>query len=311
LSDAVSLRPVLFGGFRKTRGFHRCKQRQSASPGVHLPFRVFRLRSARTRIGLGAPLMPFATRAGLQGHHALRHRSRLGLQLSSLGLPRSFRVRPRVERPPSCPKPVRTAAPPLRFLPLQRIPVEGSGLSCPGVPRPRRHASPGFLNLLTPSSASDLPALFQTGSAPGVLPSEPSSSRAAARRLRRQCPPVVRNRRVNATVGVVAGAKDSAPIPSAAHVNPELPAFRALLRARVRHQHERFRLAPARSSLGIHPLQGSLPHRDGSAFTAPPLLWLPTPCTGQLADPLQGLTRRRDWLVSRRRLPTLMGFWTF
>jgi hypothetical protein len=212
LSDAVSLRPVLFGGFRKTQGLHRCEQRRNASRGVRLPFRVFRLRSARTRIGLGAPLMPFATRAGLQGHHDLRHRSRCRLQSSSLGLSRSFRVPPRVERPPDCPEQVRTAAPPVRFLPLQRFPVESSGSSCLGVPRTRRHASSGFLNLLTPSSASDLPALFQTGSALGVLPSEPSSSRAAVRRLRRRCPPVVRNHRADATVGVVAGAKDSAPI---------------------------------------------------------------------------------------------------
>ena len=37
---------------------------------------------------------------------------------------------------------------------------------------PARRASPGSLNLLTPSSASSLPIIFQTGSALGVEPSK-------------------------------------------------------------------------------------------------------------------------------------------
>jgi hypothetical protein len=49
----------------------------------------------------------------------------------------------------------------------------------------------GFLNLVASSSAPDLLALFHARSAPGVLPSELCSSRAAVRRFRRLCPPVV------------------------------------------------------------------------------------------------------------------------
>jgi len=60
------------------------------------------------------------------------------------------------------------AAPPLRFLPLQRLPRTEQrrkiGRAC--ISRPP--APSGFLNLLTPSSAPSLPALFHAGSALGI-----------------------------------------------------------------------------------------------------------------------------------------------
>jgi hypothetical protein len=78
----------------------------------------------------------------------------------------------------------RVAAPPMRFGPLQRIPARVKGIECPGLPHPKRQAPPGFLNLLTLRKAPCLPAMFQTGSAHGVYPSEHCPSRAAVHRLR-------------------------------------------------------------------------------------------------------------------------------
>jgi len=79
------------------------------------------------------------------------------------------------------------AAPPLRFVPLQRIAEQGSGFrgrAC--LTRPP--APSGFLSLLTPWSAPNLLALFHARSAHGVRPSEPSSSRAAVCRLQHRSP---------------------------------------------------------------------------------------------------------------------------
>jgi hypothetical protein len=59
------------------------------------------------------------------------------------------------------------AAPPLRFFPLQRLPAQGSGMKWPGL-QTQPPAPSGFLNLLAPSSAPSLPALFHAGSALGV-----------------------------------------------------------------------------------------------------------------------------------------------
>jgi len=76
---------------------------------------------------------------------------------------------------------------PQGLFPHSVFPVPGSGfvgelyLSSPPAPS-------GFLNLLTPSSARYLPTLFHAGSAYGIRPSEPCSSRAAVRRLQRHSP---------------------------------------------------------------------------------------------------------------------------
>jgi hypothetical protein len=58
------------------------------------------------------------------------------------------------------------AAPPLRFNPLQRLPARSSGMNWPGL-QTLPPAPSGFLNLLAPSSAPSLPALFHAGSALG------------------------------------------------------------------------------------------------------------------------------------------------
>jgi hypothetical protein len=79
------------------------------------------------------------------------------------------------------------AAPPLRFIPLQRIPERGSGLRG-RVCLTRPPAPSGFRNLLTPCSAPNLLALFHARSARGVRPSELSSSRAAVCRFQHRCP---------------------------------------------------------------------------------------------------------------------------
>jgi len=74
---------------------------------------------------------------------------------------------------------------------------EEAATRAPGFPRPDLDASSGFRNLLTPYSASALPALFHAGPAPGVHPSELCSSRSAVRRLRRRAPLVVDHPRPN------------------------------------------------------------------------------------------------------------------
>lgn len=48
---------------------------------------------------------------------------------------------------------------------------EATGSDCPGFASPGYAASPGFPTLLTPCSSRPPPALFQTGNAPGVVPS--------------------------------------------------------------------------------------------------------------------------------------------
>jgi hypothetical protein len=143
---------------------------------------------------------------------------------------RRFRLRPK-----SLPKP---PAPPVRFRPLQRVTIRGSGTKVAEHPRLDRPPPAGFLNLLASSSAPNLPALFHAGSAHGVHPSELCSFRAAARRLRRRCPLVVGMsfRPVRA-----AGGRRSAETRAGSAVVPigravETPlAYRALLHTKVRH----------------------------------------------------------------------------
>jgi hypothetical protein len=59
------------------------------------------------------------------------------------------------------------AAPPLRFRPLQRLPSTEQRHEMVGI-APRPPAPSGYRNLLAPSSAPSLPALFHAGSALGV-----------------------------------------------------------------------------------------------------------------------------------------------
>jgi hypothetical protein len=153
---------------------------------------------ATTVIGFGDPLTSLALKRSQRNDIALNHR------VFARPAAVSARKHPRHPlvgfRPPSecsaCraavaiddgepPKPA--SAPPLRSLPLQRIPTRGSGF-VGRVYLARPPAPSGYLNLLAPQSAPSLLALFHARSAHGVHPSEPCSSRAAVRRLRRRCP---------------------------------------------------------------------------------------------------------------------------
>jgi hypothetical protein len=127
-------------------------------------------------------------------HGRLPGPTRKQAQVSSLELPPFFRVlrspsgRLSHARPRSVAK---SSAPPVRFLPLQRVPARGSGTMVTERPKLDRPTPSGFLDLLASSSAPDLLALFHARSAHGVSPSELCSSRAAARCLQRRYPLVV------------------------------------------------------------------------------------------------------------------------
>jgi hypothetical protein len=175
--------------------------------------------------------------------------------------------------------------PPLGFAPLQRLPAQGSGTTRAGLPTPDRPAPPGFLNLLTPRSAPSLPALFRAGSAHGVHPSELCSSRAAAHRLRCRCPHVVSkalSRRFPATSSLHPCRNMGSVRPPLSGDLPGSPPPSGLCSTRESATSLRLFTPPgARSSPGIHPLQGLLPHRNGTTFIAPPLMGLPARSTNQ------------------------------
>jgi hypothetical protein len=173
------------------------------------------------------------------------------------------------------------------------------------------HASAGFLNLSTLYAAPRLPALFRAGSAPGVRPSELCSSRAAVRRLRRLCPlvirkpasePLSRNRHPRALAETETLEQ---PLPSDGL--PQTPSPSGLCSTRKSATFLRwFRPSEARSSPGIHPLQGVLPHRKGTTFTVPPLLRLSSKAIARsFGRPFRvflrggmGSSRKRDRLPS-------------
>jgi hypothetical protein len=171
----------------------------------------------------------------------------------------------------------------------------------------------GFLDLLASSSAPDLLALFHARSAPGVLPSELCSSRAAVRRLRRRCPPVVgailrpvrapaRRRRCKSTApnsrAPMMDGTSKRPSPSGLYSARESATSVWL-----------FRPPRARSSLGIVP------------FRVLPLAGMarPSPCAPLLRFPAWAQASARDLYrvflpgeigLSLSRLPTLLGFAT-
>jgi hypothetical protein len=124
-------------------------------------------------------------------------------------------------------------------------------------------APPGFLNLMAPSSAPSLLAIFHARSAHGVRPTELYSSRAAVRCSQRLCPHDVQvlqrafqktsfssrmpKRRAGAT-GSHRGKPAEMPPPSRLYSTRESAT-----------PNRRFRPERARSSLGFPPLQGALP----------------------------------------------------
>jgi hypothetical protein len=69
-----------------------------------------------------------------------------------------------------------------------------------------------------------------------------------------------------------------------------------------------FRPTQARSSPGLHPLQGVPPHRYGTAFTAPPLLRLSSQATNRPTGRPYRVLLPGEVGLSLSRLPTLMGF---
>jgi hypothetical protein len=137
--------------------------------------------------------MPSSVTGWTPGPSRIRRfrRRKKQLRKSSHGLVLLFRVHPLVERPRTAPGKPGTAAPPLRFRPLQRVPARAKGIKCPGLPHPERQASSGFPNLVTLRIAPCLLTVFQARSAHGVSPSELSSSRAAVHRFQCRYPHVV------------------------------------------------------------------------------------------------------------------------
>jgi len=189
------------------------------------PYRVLSLETLAPALVRCSPHVLRLTRRGLQGFHAPGPReTKLCFPGSSLGLQLLFRgqsteplhktlalPRPgiRSSRIPSCSASHEVSDP------CSAFPTQSSGLKWLWFTKPEPPAPPGVRNLLALSSALSLPALFHAGSAHGVNPSELCSSRVAVRRFRRLDP-----------LGVPT-------------------AFRALLRARVRHLAKRFRLWPS------------------------------------------------------------------
>jgi hypothetical protein len=217
-------------------------------------------------------------KAELQGLHAPGPRETIDLPSgSSLGLRLLFRGCPSTEplhrafgfppalRSGSAERP--SAAPPLRFRPLQRFPARSSGMN--GRTYLARPPAPsGFRNLLAPSSAPSLPALFHAGSAPGVNPPELSSSRAAVRCFQRLSP-----------LGVRA-------------------AFRVFLRARVRHSTQRFRLkSSAWLSWAFSPPGFSFSLRWSDLRRSSPHAVTLSDASGRTGSTSGSLTQR-VWLVS-------------
>jgi hypothetical protein len=94
-----------------------------------------------------------------------------------------------------------------------------------------------------------------------------------------------------------------------AEARTELTAFRVLLRVRVRHIEAAVYTATKRVALlGLHPLQGSLPCQNGTAFTAPPLSRLVLPSAMRPTEPLHRVSLTGRAGSSPKRPPTLMGF---
>jgi hypothetical protein len=168
------------------------------------------------------------------------------------------------------------AAPPLRSRPLQRFPAQGSGMigrAC--ISRPP--APSGDHNLLAPSSAPSLPALFHAGSALGVT-------------LQSFLPPA-QPYAVSSAIPLLAF-----PTPSGCCSTRESATRLSGLDCNR-----------ARSSPGSFPLQGFHFLCAGPAFAGPPLLRFAPRAQANSGHPLQGLSRRKHGL-SLSRPPTLLGF---
>jgi hypothetical protein len=238
-----------------------------------------------TVLGSVAPLLSLGvTRwtTGSSHDRAPGQTRKVGL-VSSLGLPLSYRVRcspsgPRLHaRPRSIAKPL---APPVRSLPLQRLPVLGSGTKVTELPELDRPTPSGFLNLVASSSAhgpaglvscqirswgspfkalllpcsrtpSPAPLPSCRWNAPSSCPNSCWSSRVPKHRARPPAPHKWAGRRIIPRLQGFAPHESPPPRPGCLH------------------------RSKARSSPGIRPLQGFHPRRNGTAFTVPPLMRFP------------------------------------
>lgn len=223
--------------------------------------------------------MPFAVAGWAAGCSRLRAshgQPELEPRESSHELALAFRVQPTTERPRGLPIPKSAAHE--RLLPRGLFPFSvsphGAAAYCMMVPNHHAPAPSGFLDLLALSSAPSLPALFHAGSALGVHPSEPSSSRAAVPRLRGPSPHAVDRTRRSLTGSASIESRASPRQERQGHVKaPRATSTSGSCSARESAtDKKRVRSLGARSSLGFSPLQGAPSPRDGSAFTEPPLL---------------------------------------
>jgi hypothetical protein len=243
LSDTSDsqIRCVLSEGLRRVPGSKTPRRRDvAASRGVALPFRVLSSELLAPVLVGCAPHALFAEALDSRVFTVPRFRSDLRQTenpLVGLCSPSEYAQALSGRLVPA--EPVAEATPPLRFFPLQRFPVWSSGLMLePSTAQ--APASPGFLNLLTRSSAPYLPALFHAGSAHGVSPSELCSSCVAARRCRRPSPRDVGTAQPVLTTEPRARHRSELRYQSRATRTdcenlPHSPVFRGLIHTGVRH----------------------------------------------------------------------------
>jgi hypothetical protein len=183
-----------------------------------------------------------------------------------------------------------TAAPPMRFAPLQRLPARDSGLMTGFASPDRLH-----LRVFSTSWRLDPPRACRPCFMPdpllGLRPPELCSSRAAVRRLRRLSPHVVwmnpsspPHRCADLCARPARRCRNSAARdPNAGPVRgPELtgsdepaeasPPSGVCSSRESATSRRRIRSTRARSSPGLFALQGSPPHDNGSTFAGPPLM---------------------------------------
>jgi hypothetical protein len=193
-------------------------------------------------------------RAGLQGlrDSGCRRRFKKYRQLPLLGLcaPSEYSELQAAARHHTLTRAVRTA-PPMRFAPLQRLPAQSSGLTA-------WFASPHHLRpqVFSTSRRFRPPCAcrpcFMPNPLMGLHPSELSSSRAAVRRLQRQCPLDV----------------DTSPSPTVPEAPPHVPKHAA--------EHPVGRASTSRrSAKSPHgpPIRGTTVRRPRPFFTKAQQLW--------------------------------------
>jgi hypothetical protein len=236
---------------------------------------------------------------GLRGNEFTKPRN------SSRGLRRSFRGQPRVERPPRCAR--------------NKFPRSGAS---PEVPSPSAFPRTGQLH---DCSADALPSacVYRFSQPPDAflrpVPAGPyfRPDPLLGFSLQSLVPPAQPHAVSGAVALVSLGhrpyprpapsrrSRSSAPVARPQAVGEAPPSGPCSTRESDRPGRW-FRPTRARSSLGIHPLQGTPSRWNGTAFTAPPLLWLPQPTSGRNSTTGSCLPASPAGLTWR--LPALLGF---